>query len=197
MRHRTEWTREADQFVLARWNDKQTATQVQAALAAIGIHVTRNAVIGRVNRLRKAGASIEQRANPTAARVRGRADDKPVKVRPMLLDTDPATTASSEPDVIDMPRYPSNVWRSSWRSPAVTPPKPHKGGPLFLADAWPLTACRWPIFTGPITATTPIFCGAPAAQGGCYCTEHRARMYAPRQVKAASPAPGFSRKRSA
>lgn len=49
---------------------------------------------------------------------------------------------------------------------------------LRLNDPWPAHACRFPMFDGEITPTTPLFCGERAEKYPfTYCNKHRSSMY--------------------
>lgn len=179
-----KWSQAADQMLVARWNAGDTATLIAAALADLGMKVSRSAVLGRGYRLRLAGIELPARALPEAPRVRASKREKPVTPGIVLLDTEPVASSDDEPEpasAVTLPPLPPGGYRPTFRAPAEPAPTPFTGGPLRLHDPWPMRACRFPIFNGRITPTTPIFCGDPAAEGSRYCEHHKA-LVAPRSA---------------
>jgi hypothetical protein len=146
-----KWTPYDDHLLITAWEAGATAVVIAASFSARGIPMMRSAILGRINRLRKAGLAISerqpQRSNSPAKR-------------------EPATKAAPRPP--EPPPAPAIIPR-----PAPRPELP-TGRPLTLWGRWPAKACRWPIFDR-VTYTDPIFCGQPVAETGCYCTEHAMR----------------------
>jgi hypothetical protein len=146
-----KWTPYDDHLLITAWEAGATAIVIAASFSERGVAMQRSAILGRINRLRKAGLAISERQpqrNKTGAK-----REPAIKAAPRPPEPAPAPRAIPQPP----PR-----------------PEPLTGRPLTLWGRWPAKACRWPIFER-VTHTEPIFCGHPVAETGCYCTEHAMR----------------------
>ncbi len=154
----TGWTDDRVATLAKLWGEGLSASQIAAAL---GGGVTRNAVIGKVHRLGlsgrvKAGAPAPQRpAKPKLIQATPPADEPP---RPSadLPGPAPAETA------VD------HRWARD-----IALPESKRVGILELRDSM----CKWPI--GDPSKPDFAFCGARAASGMPYCTEHCRIAYQP------------------
>jgi hypothetical protein len=147
-----KWTPHDDHLLITAWEGGATALVIAASFTERGIPMMRSAILGRINRLRKAGVAISER---TPQR------NKPKATKP---------ERKSKRPVVEVPRFKARV------EPPPAPPKSKVSGRLLMLwDRWPDGACRWPVYDGVVTHTHPIFCGQPVAETGCYCTEHALR----------------------
>jgi hypothetical protein len=165
-----KWTPYDDHLLITAWEAGATAIVIAASFTERGIPMQRSAILGRINRLRRAGLAISER-------------------QPQRSKT-AATRAKAAPP---RPPEPAPVPRAIPQPPPR--PEPLTGRPLTLWGRWPAKACRWPIFER-VTHTDPIFCGHPVAETGCYCTEHamRARPQPqPTMTKAGTASPPRAR----
>lgn len=171
-----DWQREDDVMLvrLVKAGDHSMA-EIAELFARNGVNVSRNAVIGRVARLRDRGdlpASLSPRSRPRdaerAARPPKRAPVAPAE-RPSRADQD--KTRGRPPDPAPPPRIAVPI--APLAIPAA-PPVPSR--PLGLFDPWPAKACRYPLFDKAINSDEPVFCGARSASPP-YCEAHRLLIY--------------------
>jgi hypothetical protein len=151
-----KWTPHDDHLLITAWEAGATAVVIAASFTERGIPMQRSAILGRINRLRKAGLAISERTPQRRSTAAKRRQPEAKAAPPRPPEPAPAPAVTPQP----APR-----------------PEPLTGRPLTLWGRWPSKACRWPIFDR-VTHTDPIFCGQPVAETGCYCTEHALRARA-------------------
>jgi hypothetical protein len=130
---------------------------------------TRNAVIGRLNRMGlRCGADVAKGSRQQAQRKRRKAqrgDKPPAQVRK------PAPKPAQAPPL----RLPG-VW--------ALPAAGHPAGPVSISDLG-ARQCRY-IGERPVLLTldTPVYCGQPT-DGGSWCPHHRSRVFDKRAARTA------------
>jgi GcrA cell cycle regulator len=160
------WTKERIERLKELWTEGLSASQIAAEL---GGGLTRNAVLGKANRLGLTHGAAKEVRTP-----------RPRKPHP----PDPAPTAEpsspTEPTPASMPTKPVAA-----SGPAAAPPAPvalreaaivppSEGVTIMeLREAM----CRWPL--GDPTTPEFRFCGAHAATGLPYCPHHAQIAYQP------------------
>lgn len=139
----TLWTPAADSLLARLWREGVSASAIARKLEGLRPGTTRNAVIGRANRLRLSQHSSAPAWAPKSKRT---ANEKSKRVAARPIKQAPSATKLREP-----------------------PPPPSAPHPLNL-NLLQLTAstCRWPYGQNPYT-----FCGATVVDGGPYCAFHR------------------------
>lgn len=151
--HAAGWTEERVELAKKLWGEGKSASQIAGIL---GGGLTRNGVIGKLNRLKmptraktaaKASAAVSKekrdgrKDQPKAAAIRHRAEMeriKPVRVLPV----------------------PKGL------------PEPHKR--MKLVDVGAMD-CKW--CTGDPLTADHSFCGKPVKPGSSWCPEHYARVF--------------------
>lgn len=150
----SQWTPERDQILTARW----AAGEVSSAIA-LAMGVTRNAVMGRVQRLK-----LPSRPSPIKP---ARKDIPPARKR-VASQASPRLRPPAETR-----RKPGGV--SSLNSaPAVA----SNGAAGVLFGELRPEHCRWPLW-GMERPAEFAFCGCPKAEGRPYCAGHAARAFLP------------------
>jgi GcrA cell cycle regulator len=164
------WTAERVQRLIADWNaGKKSATQIAHGF---GPEFTRNSIIAKVWRLRRAGVFL--RSNPV--RAHSNQHSYAYLKRPRRAPTPRPSVNGLQPMVFGKPA-----------SPTPTPPvysqlKPDTGKPKVVntADLEP-THCRWP-YGEPDTKDFG-YCGANRVMGLSYCPAHAVRAFQPAFVR--------------
>ena len=176
----TPWTEAYDSILRARHEAGDSASKIAVALCAAGRRGTsRNAVIGRMHRLKlspMARRHHTQEAQPTPA---PKAAPKPRAAHP----------ARPEPDKA-MPQVALKARVAKARVLPPDAPAPIAGVALLEALSW---HCRFPSGEGP----TLRFCGARALDGRSYCAHHHRIAHEPRAPRPVSNARDFSQRPSA
>lgn len=153
------WTDERIERLRALWTEGQSASQIAKALGG----VTRNAVIGKVNRLGLPGRS--KAASGIAAQVNRR-----------YRKVAPAKPVSSQL---------ARVFGAEKVRPIAAPPPPLERSPEGPGSATLLTLgvhmCRWPI--GDPLADDFTFCGRRRDEGATYCRAHAQAAYQPAEKR--------------
>jgi GcrA cell cycle regulator len=144
------WTAERVELLRSLWSEGRSASVIAARLGS----VTRNAVIGKVHRLRLSGHGTPSRRSAPSRRKRSayRANARPIRKSPAL----PAASRPSREAALEL------------LGPA----------PAIPVTAATLTAelCRWP--EGDPKQAGFHFCGRPkAGVPGPYCGAHAAIAY--------------------
>jgi hypothetical protein len=152
------WQPEDDALLLERWAAGDSAAAIADLFWQNKIELTRNAILGRLHRLRSKRAKVI---------AKGGGAQPPVKK--------PAPRAKAQPSPPPRPARLPEPLAQLPEPPRITVRNRDGYKPLRLRDPWPMDACRWPVFTGRIDERSPIFCGEPVAETGCYCTEHAMR----------------------
>jgi hypothetical protein len=139
-----------DQKIADLWQENATAQKI-----ADQVGITKNAVIGRITRLRDKGYDLRKREHPA-------------KVEAM-----PKRTSVPKPVILWVPEPPVD--------PITEPKIAHVMGPKGIMDL-KMDDCRYIINDGP--APLFLFCGDPKA-GKTYCAAHHKLCYVrpPNRVK--------------
>jgi hypothetical protein len=139
-----------DQKIADLWQENATAQKI-----ADQVGITKNAVIGRITRLRDKGYDLRKREHPA-------------KVEAM-----PKRTSIPKPVILWVPEPPVD--------PITEPKIAHVMGPKGIMDL-KMDDCRYIINDGP--APLFLFCGDPKA-GKTYCAAHHKLCYVrpPNRVK--------------
>lgn len=169
------WTDERVERLKTLWAEGLSASQIAAELGGI----SRNAVIGKVHRLKLSGraprsesASRSKKTSvPRSTVARPAAITAPLARGNLAVALAPASLRHSDPepkvataDVVPMARY-------------LT---------LLELDA---CSCRWPI--GDPRSPDFRFCGAPTQPGETYCGPCSRKAFQPRESRARRPAQGL------
>lgn len=160
------WAPDRDAVLLQLWADGKSASEIALQM---GDGVTRNAVIGRVHRLKKKAAMPLERSAPirvTSPRVApprragnaGQPRITGIRKRAERRATE-AERQETAPDARSQQILKSELWLPL---PGSTPKS------LMAIDR---DECRWPL-GDPLTAEF-AFCGCPAVEGSSYCAPHR------------------------
>ena len=156
-----------DQLV-ALWRDQKTGSEIAAALG-----MTRNAVMGMLNRLRVKGKlgyrKLQFLGKDTKPR-RSRANAP--KAKTTVSVDKPGVSTGPNPHLVVWPKRPEPVFT----------PGPDKGVKLEDLEYW---HCRWAM--SEVRPKVFRFCGARKKDGSSYCTEHHALVYVPRAKTAPKP----------
>jgi GcrA cell cycle regulator len=129
--------------------DKRLST----AEIAERLGTTRNAVIGKVNRMRREafkGLALSGRRRTRAERIKAAAA-KPMPVPPPPPPPEPAPE-----------------------------PEPDESNPVTLVELT-ATTCRWPLFKGREPVHQQFYCGAMPLPGRPYCGPHTRKAYSKAQ----------------
>jgi hypothetical protein len=161
-------TAERKQIVLDLWRQGQTATKIAAQL-----HVTKNVVIGIINRLRYSGVDVDpegKRKPGTGGRPRK------VALTPKREPSLPKLEVRKPPRVEMLPPPPK---APPPKAPPPPPPpvKPTRGRWVGFFDN---TGCKYPRGGRPYQ-----FCNAPKVAEQSYCPEHQALCWTKVQRKVA------------
>lgn len=154
--HAGGWTEERVNRLKQLWQEGLSASQIAGRL---GQGCTRNAVIGKVNRLKLSGRRLYTRRNDPPPIARQRRPKQPRANKPVRNDR---VTIRPEPAAVPL-RFTAGVWDPL---PGSTP--------LPLAEL-PAGACKWSVGNPLAPASETRFCACPAHEGGPYCPEHASR----------------------
>jgi hypothetical protein len=154
------WSDDRVEYVIDRWQEGASAKMIAEELNRLYLlggeeRFSRNAVIGRVHRMR-----LPKRPGTTThARQEAALRAKPRKPRQR-----PA--AAPAPTLPPRPATQPTVKRGRrWR------------GPVHLLDLPASGACKFPVAIDPRKIGRHLFCARHVSNGGIYCPEHHARMY--------------------
>jgi GcrA cell cycle regulator len=156
------WTEERVELLRKLWSEGLSASQIAAQLGS----VTRNAVIGKVHRLKLAGRG---RTAAQPARAKKPQAAKPAAARPMR-----PTTPSQGANALQTQFDAQPIVRPAYRptSDVVVP----ISRMLSLTDLTERT-CKWP--NGDPLMESFSFCGNEAGDSGPYCGYHSRLAYQP------------------
>lgn len=152
------WTPERVERLKQLWAADYTAAEIAAIM---GAGITRNSVLGKLHRIGGYTRSKHPRQAPSQKRIR--------RLKPSLAPVVACETISAaEP---------------SFALGEPLPSKPQADTRTTIADLrFPISQCRW--IDGEPTHDAQ-YCGARTRIGKSYCTEHHARLWAPRRRRAA------------
>lgn len=166
---RYEWPDDHMRTLTTMWNSGHSASQISKALSDAGFPATRNAVIGKVHRLKLIRHKAPSKTRLYTPRV--------YKTSPELRERErlrmQAKRADQSPNVVRLPPPP--------------PPKPWDGPCIsILDDKLSRFMCR-EIVAGEGVGT--MFCGAPTYPDSqfSYCAFHAAKNLTPATKKEARP----------
>lgn len=152
-----EWTEARVEQLKALWSEGLSCSQIAAAMGG----TTRNAVIGKVHRLKLSQRRLARRSGPLKQR-------PPLTPRPPKARVRPAPKPSEKPRQIkpDIAPEPFEFSVSAWQ--------PIPGSiPVTIEHA---TGCKWPVGEGAYTVSaSSLFCNCTPVEGKPYCAEHMAR----------------------
>ena len=173
------WTDERVELLKKLWMEGLSASQIAAEL---GDGVTRNAVIGKVHRLK-----LSARAKPTNTTPRARPAPRQVPRRPSgstMASSTSTISAAAKPRQAAMPRPQTMGATALAMSPDIETQLyvAPAGNELFIPEDKRLSllqlneqTCKWPI-GDPLTKDF-YFCGQHSLETGPYCDFHSRRAY--------------------
>ncbi len=163
--HEAGWTEERVELLKKLWADGRSSSEIANEL---GGGLTRNAVIGKVHRLK---LPTKHRVLPAGAKpnVRNPALAKPVTGKGGRKG------APGHKKVFHRPGVP--------KCPQVAAPRLNDEPGVDVTHLLGLNAhpCRWPV--GDATGEHQQFCGREPVEGSPYCAGHAARAYYPREIQ--------------
>ena len=159
------WTDERVELLKKLWAEGLSASQIATQLGG----VSRNAVIGKVHRLKLSGRGRASAAQPRAKKAPAASPAKSAASRPMRT-----VAASIGATALAVQFDAEPVARQALR-PAenVVVPISRQLGLLQLTER----TCKWP--NGDPLAEEFSFCGNEAGESGPYCTYHSRLAYQP------------------
>jgi GcrA cell cycle regulator len=170
------WTDERVELLKKLWMEGLSASQIAGEL---GEGVTRNAVIGKVHRLK-----LSARAKPTNTAPRARPAARPAAPRRPASPSVTLNAAAARPRPVSMPR-PQVIGATAlavgpeMEADLYTAPV---GTELYIPEEKRLTllqltehTCKWPI--GDPLNKDFYFCGQHSLDSGPYCEFHSRRAY--------------------
>ena len=158
------WTDERVELLKKLWSEGLSASQIATQLGG----VSRNAVIGKVHRLKLSARGRTSAAQPRAKKAAGAAAAKVVSRPVRTVAASVGATAlqvqfDAEPVARPIVRTSSNVVVPISRKLA-----------LFQLTEW---TCKWP--NGDPLSDDFSFCGAESGEHGPYCAYHSKLAYQP------------------
>ncbi len=158
------WTEERVEKLKELWAEGLSASEIARVLGG----VTRNAVIGKVHRLRLAGRAPARRGKPASGSPAKRREPrkKTATQRPATPVTNGATALKAQKETAPVEAVKAEV------APLSLVESPCEGRITNIMDLTHKT-CRWPI--GDPTDENFAYCGDNAQPGSPYC-EHHARI---------------------
>ena len=166
-RKKSVWTEELVEELLRLWQENLSAADIARRL---GHGLTRNAVIGKIHRLRAEGRAPAKRETPQATNAANQTQSAE------KATTDKAG-APATAGALALQRQPHN-------QPQPAPAVERKGAPTLAEENTGLVqdiqdlndkTCRWPI--GDPGADDFCFCGRKPVNGLPYCEHHAAIAY--------------------
>ena len=155
----TSWTKEQEQLAAELWRQGKSAQEI-----ALDLGRTRNAIIGKMNRLgitknefRKSSDTNEDES------AEGHTDENIKKSSESDFNTDDNISEDSSTRYNDEGELQDSI--------IYTPGEEHRISLMYLTNK----TCRWPI--GDPSTRNFWFCGKPSESGKPYCTEHSDLAY--------------------
>ena len=164
------WTDERVEQLKALWADRRSASQIADHF---GGGMTRNTVIGKLDRLGLLGAIRGAKGPGTTEQAAGTEPPERAKVPP-------PRPIPAPPDTLEIQARLVEQARAAAPEPAVPAPVPEAGRPhgsLIGIHALQTASCRWP--EGDPQRDGFGFCGARALAGRPYCERHARLAYEP------------------
>lgn len=161
MRH--DWTGENEELLRAMWE----VQGISASKCAVVLGVSRNAVIGKVHRMKLS----QRRKSSIAARSQAGGNGAAGKYRGAVTAARRARAAKAapKPDRVKLP--PPQVFTPDASDLAVGAWNALPGTSPVSMEALARDGCRWPIGDD----LPFLFCGCKAAAGSSYCATHKHR----------------------
>lgn len=152
-----EWTEARIEQLKSLWADGLSCTQIATAMGG----TTRNAVIGKVHRLKLSQRRLARRSGP-------------LKQRPPLTPRPPKARVRPAPKPSEKPRQIKPVTAHEPFEFSVSAWQPLSGSaPVTLEH---MTGCKWPVGEAPnIVSASSLFCNCSPVEGKPYCLEHAER----------------------
>lgn len=155
------WTDEREARLRTMWE----VDGISASKCAAALGVTRNAVIGKVHRLK-----LARRGKSSAAKPKGR-NGAAGKYRGVVVAARRARDAKAAPKPDRIKPPPPHVFKPDASDLAVGAWNSLPGTTPVSLEALARDGCRWPI-----GEDAPfLFCGCKAAAGSSYCATHKHR----------------------
>lgn len=150
-----EWTEDRVEQLKALWKDGLSCTQIANAMGG----TTRNAVIGKVHRLKLSKRREARHTGPLRQRPPRIPHPVKARVRPQPKPTE--KPRQIKPDIAPEPfEFSVSAWQPLPGSRPVT--MEH------------MTGCKWPV-GHPYGTETALFCNCEPMEGKPYCREHAER----------------------
>lgn len=198
------WTDERRARAKTLWANGKSA----AAIAVVLGDVTRNAVLGMLNRDNanvKRPTSVRAPAAARSAKVDRMKDWQPKPVAPDKIDAERRRQLRQRDAGVKATtkKPPASPFGNMAKLRQVQAGIPLRSAPLPGPVAEPTSAtnvsltaleygmCRYPI--GPLMERATLFCGGPVREGHSWCEGHCLRVYQPREARRKS-APGYTPK---
>lgn len=109
----SSWTSEQDQILLRLWTEGKSAT----AISVIMETKSRNAVIGRLHRLRAAGVTVPEHVQPAARPRKPRIRDRIIKLMPFMPPKPMPPVVDSLEGSVTLPEMTGCKWPVTKESP--------------------------------------------------------------------------------
>jgi len=139
--------------------------------------ITRNAAIGKYQRLRQASGHVPA---PRKRILEIVSEGKPEFCKELRYNTTPKRALTTRRNLPGVSKQ-----GIGFLSPALTPPAPRTGPAVGILD---VTGCQWPTGYDEAVAGRHTFCDAPKDGKGPYCPYHKT-------LSIAKPVPAAKRKR--
>lgn len=169
------WTETEDAYLLELWMEGAEASRIARELTLeLGRDISRNAVLGRIHRLR-------ERASKTVPI----ASDLRRQVRKAECRAKPERHIRKRSHIAKLTVVRAREPITSKYGPRLATPPPAEAGTVRAVD---LTRrqCQWICSPDDTDILDRMACGS-ATDGGPWCAHHRARVYPPGQVNPFAP----------
>lgn len=168
---RHDWTEQRSQFALDLWRAGATGSEVADALnKKFKTEFTRNAVIGRMNRL-----GAPPRSRPSLSLINARDGVSKPKDRKERQRAEKPRPAPAKPAAIPEPAKAPVFFKRVAVDHSVFDPRPGRSGGTAYGAVGAIAeveGCRWP-YGDPLSAEFH-FCDQSRVCGSSYCQEHHA-----------------------
>lgn len=168
------WTDERVELLKKLWSEGLSASQIAAELGG----VSRNAVIGKVHRLKLSGRGKTTKASPRVRKVAA-----PQPLRPVVPEAEeavvarapvpPLATHTSNPQELEIEFADPSMTTTVDSTDDVVIPMSRHLSLLQLSE----NTCKWPI--GDPLSDEFYFCGADSGDSSPYCSYHSKLAFQP------------------